>query len=88
MKILFCSTQKPTAPSASSNQPNFNARRSNAYEPLTKVVGISLQSDQFQSVKEIARSEIDGQKLIKRLSTYISKESIILSGGKPVYNYR
>ena len=76
MKFLFYSTQKPTTHTVSSNQPNSNASSSNAHEPLTKVVGISLQSDQFQSIKEIASSEIDVQKLIKGLSTYISKESI------------
>ena len=85
MKILFYSTQKPTIHTASSNQPNSSASSSNTYEPLTQVVSISLQSDQFRSIKEIASSEIDVQKLIKGLSTYISKESVVLSGGKPVY---
>ena len=55
--------------------------KSNSNKSPTHSYDISLQSTQFQSIKEIASSEINVQRLLHWLSTAIGKEKITLSGG-------
>ena len=55
--------------------------KSNSNKSPTHSYDISLQSTQFQSIKEIASSEINVQRLLHGLSTAIGKEKINLSGG-------
>ena len=72
---MFYSIKKPATSIASLSQ------QIATNEPPTHSYDISLRSTQFQSIKEIASSEINVQKLLQGLSTAIDKENFILSGG-------
>ena len=61
--------------------PTFSTSRNKSNELPTPSCDTSQQLTQFQSMKEIASSEINVQKLSHRPSTTIDKEKFILSGG-------